>query len=102
MALVPFPGAAAPDDDDPHIHLTDPDVFRDAGATMSYLDHLHELRNRLINCLLALDAGCVVSFIFINRTFEFVLVPLHRMLPPGGSLIFTQGSEVFMLYMKVG
>ena len=34
MALVPFPGAAKPapdDDDDRHIHLTDPDVLEDAG-----------------------------------------------------------------------
>ncbi|MDQ3347790.1 MAG: twin-arginine translocase subunit TatC [Acidobacteriota bacterium] len=102
MALVPFPGAAAPDDGDPHIHLTDPDVFDDAGAKMSFLDHLDELRKRLINCLIALVVGCVISFIFINRTFEFVMLPLYQMLPPGGSLIFTQGSEAFILYVKVG
>src|SRR3954470_13218663 len=101
MALVPFPGAAAPDDD-PHIHLTDPDVFEDAGAKMSFLDHLDELRKRLINCVLALVAGCVIAFIFINQIFEFVMVPLYRMLPPGGTLMFTQGSEAFMLYMKIG
>jgi sec-independent protein translocase protein TatC len=102
MALVPFPGAAAPDDDDPHIHLTDPDVFEDAGAKMSFLDHLDELRKRLINCVIALVIGCVIAFIFINRIFEFVMVPLYQMLPPGGTLIFTQGGEAFMLYMKVG
>ena len=102
MALVPFPGAAAPDDDDPHIHLTDPDVFEDAGAKMSFLDHLDELRKRLINCVIALVVGCVIAFIFINRIFEFVMVPLYQMLPPGGTLIFTQGGEAFMLYMKVG
>jgi sec-independent protein translocase protein TatC len=102
MALVPFPGAAAPDDDDPHIHLTDPDVFEDAGAKMSFLDHLDELRKRLINCVIALVVGCAIAFIFINPIFEFVMVPLHQMLPPGGTLIFTQGGEAFMLYMKVG
>ena len=102
MALVPFPGAAAPDDDDPHIHLTDPDVFEDAGAKMSFLDHLDELRKRLINCVIALVVGCVIAFIFISHIFEFVMVPLYQMLPPGGTLIFTQGGEAFMLYMKVG
>ncbi len=101
MALVKVPGEAAPDDD-PHIHLTDPDVFEDAGAKMSFLDHLDELRKRLINCLIALVVGCIISFIFINRTFEFVMLPLYKMLPPGGSLIFTQGSEAFILYVKVG
>jgi sec-independent protein translocase protein TatC len=105
MALVPFPSAAAPDpdpDDDRHIQLTDPDVFEDAGAKMSFLDHLDELRKRLINCVLALVFGCVIAFVFINRIFEFVMVPLYQMLPPGGTLVFTQGSEAFMLYMKIG
>lgn len=101
MALVPFPGAAAPDDD-PHIHLTDPDVFEDAGAKMSFLDHLDELRRRLINSVLALAAGCFIAFIFINRIFTFVMMPLQQMLPPGGRLIYTQGGEAFMLYMKIG
>jgi sec-independent protein translocase protein TatC len=101
MALVPFPGAAAPDDD-PHIHLTDPDVFEDDGAKMSFLDHLDELRKRLINCVLALVVGCVISFIFINRIFSFVMLPLQQMLPEGGRLIYTQGGEAFMLYVKIG
>lgn len=101
MALVPFPGAAAPDDD-PHIQLTDPDVFDDAGAKMSFLDHLDELRRRLINCVLALAVGCAIAFVFINRIFAFVMLPLQQMLPPGGRLIYTQGGEAFMLYMKIG
>ena len=51
---------------------------------MSFLDHLDELRKRLINCVLALVVGCVISFIFINRIFSFVMLPLQQMLPPGG------------------
>ena len=103
MALVPFPGAAQPaPDDDRHIHLTDPDVFEDAGAKMSFLDHLDELRNRLIYSVYALVFGCIVAFIFINRIFTFVMKPLQEMLPPGGTLMYTQGGEAFMLYIKIG
>ena len=104
MALVPFPGAAAPDpDDDRHIHLTDPDVFDDvAGAKMSFLDHLDELRKRLIYSVYALVFGCVIAFAFINRIFAFVMEPLQKMLPAGGTLIYTQGGEAFMLYVKIG
>jgi sec-independent protein translocase protein TatC len=103
MALVPFPSAAAPDpDDDRRIKLTDPDVLEDDGAKMSFLDHLDELRKRLINCVLALVVGCVIAFIFINRIFTFVMLPLQQMLPPGGRLIYTQGGEAFMLYVKIG
>jgi sec-independent protein translocase protein TatC len=102
MALVPFPGAAASDDDETQIQLTDPDDFEDAGAKMSFLDHLDELRKRLINCVIALVIGCVVAFIFINQIFSFVMLPLQQMLPPGGRLIYTQGGEAFMLYIKIG
>jgi sec-independent protein translocase protein TatC len=103
MALVPFPSAAAPDpDDDRHIQLTDPDVFEDAGAKMSFLDHLDELRKRLIYCVLALLGGCLVAFVFINHIFSFVMLPLQQMLPEGGKLIYTQGGEAFMLYVKIG
>ena len=103
MALVPFPSAAQPaPDGDRHIHLTDPDDFEDAGAKMSFLDHLDELRNRLIYSVYALVFGCFVAFIFINRIFTFVMKPLQEMLPPGGTLMYTQGGEAFMLYIKIG
>ena len=106
MALVPFPTSTAPDpdrDSDRRIHLTDPDVFDDgAGSKMSFLDHLDELRKRLIYCVYALVFGCVVAFIFINRIVTFVMLPLQQMLPPGGRLIYTAGGEAFMLYMKIG
>jgi sec-independent protein translocase protein TatC len=103
MALVPFPGAAQPaPDDDRHIHLTDPEDFEDAGAKMSFLDHLDELRTRLIYSVYALVFGCFVAFIFINRIFTFVMRPLQEMLPPGGTLMYTQGGEAFMLYIKIG
>jgi sec-independent protein translocase protein TatC len=104
MALVPFPGSAAAEPDpDRHVHLTDPDVFDDdSGAKMSFLDHLDELRKRLIYCVYALVFGCIVAFIFINRIFTFVMLPLQQMLPPGGKLIYTAGGEAFMLYVKIG
>ncbi len=103
MALVPFPGAAAPDPDDQLVRLTDLDALDEGGAgKMSFLDHLDELRKRLINCVLSLVLGCAVAFIFINRIFAFVMLPLQQMLPEGGRLIYTAGGEAFMLYMKIG
>ena len=105
MALVPFPSASPrpPDDDDRHIHLTDPDPFDDdaAGARMSFLEHLDELRKRLIRCVIGLVVGVAVAFIFINRIFRFVLLPLQQRLPDGGTFITTEGPEYFMLYLKV-
>jgi sec-independent protein translocase protein TatC len=104
MALVPFPSASpGRPDEDPHIQLTDPDVIDDdgAGARMSFLEHLDELRNRLIHSVAAVLVGCAVSFFFIQRIFEFVFDPLREMLPSNGKFIATEGPEVFMLYLKV-
>ena len=61
MALVPFPGGPRRFPTTTtirHIHLTDPDALEDAGAKMSFLDHLDELRKRLIACIYALVFGC--------------------------------------------
>ena len=106
MALVPFPGAAkpAPEDDDRQIHLTDPDVFEDAGAKMSFLDHLDELRKRLIACVWGLVAGCAIGFIFVQRIQNFIWLPLYRDLSAshGVKFMFTTGFEPFMLTMKIG
>lgn len=89
-------------DDEPLVALTDPkDLELDSGR-MSFLEHLDELRKRLIASAIGIAAGCIVSFIFLSRIFRFVMLPLQQMLPDGGKLIVTEGPEYFMLYLKVG
>lgn len=100
MALVPFPSPGRPDDDD-RIALTDPEDLND-DSRMSFLEHLDELRKRLIRCVIGIVVGVVLSFAFINRIFDFVLRPLYERLPAGSTFITTEGPEYFMLYLKVG
>ena len=102
MALVPFP-RSSPDvpDDDSLIQLTDRDALDDNGR-MSFLEHLDELRKRLILAVLAALVGCVVAFVFIKEIFAFVIGPLKAMLSNGGTFIATEPTEIFMLYLKVG
>jgi sec-independent protein translocase protein TatC len=104
MALVPFPSASPtpPDPDEPLIELTDADELENGGAKMSFLEHLDELRNRLIACAWALGVSCLIAYIFINRIFTFVMHPLQELLPDGGKLVYTEGPEAFMLYVKIG
>jgi sec-independent protein translocase protein TatC len=94
MALVPFPSATPGDEEDP-------ELFDDAGK-MSFLEHLDELRKRLIYIVYALIAGCAIAYIFISPIFEFITKPMQRILPPGGYLQYTGGPDIFMLYVKIG
>jgi sec-independent protein translocase protein TatC len=107
MAPVPTlerPGSlSVRDDDTPLIELTDPDELELDGGRMSFLEHLDELRNRLIAGLIGIAVGCVIAFIFLDAyIFPFIMLPMQRMLPDGGKLITTEASEFFMLWMKTG
>ena len=68
---------------------------------MSFLDHLDELRKRLVYTALGLLGGFVVAFAFIRYIFEFIMVPLQQVLPDGGRLVYTEPAEAFFLYMKI-
>ncbi|MGE0392499.1 MAG: twin-arginine translocase subunit TatC [Vicinamibacterales bacterium] len=100
MALVPFPNQAsapAPGEDE-----TDPEFGDDqAGGKMSFLEHLDELRKRIIRSLLALVIGTVAAFTYHNEIFDFVMRPMQALLPAGGTLIYTDPTEAFMLHIKL-
>jgi sec-independent protein translocase protein TatC len=93
MALVKFPGLPAPDDD------RDPDDDN-AADKMSFLEHLDELRKRLIVCVSSLGVGFVISWGFIDRLVDFIFVPLHGTIK-GGKFQYTEPGEFFMLQMKL-
>jgi len=96
MALVPFPSVTPGDDED-----DDPNID-DSGSKMSFLEHLDELRKRLIYIVYSLIAGCVIAAVFIQRIFDFIMRPMQKVLPGGGYLQYTSGSEPFMLWIKIG
>jgi sec-independent protein translocase protein TatC len=68
---------------------------------MSFLEHLDELRKRLVYAVYGILGGFVVAFAFIKFIFEFIMVPLQEALPPGGKLIYTEPGEAFFLWMKM-
>ena len=91
------------DPEDNRIELTDADELELDAGRMSFLEHLDELRKRLIASVIALAIGSVVAFIFLDRyIFPFIMLPMQQMLPDGGRLITTEASEFFMLWLKVG
>ncbi len=68
---------------------------------MTFLEHLEELRKRLIFSLVALGGAFLLCWNFADRVFILLARPLARFLPPGEKLVFTRLTEPFMLYMKV-
>lgn len=68
---------------------------------MGFLDHLDELRTRIIRSCLAIGAGMLVAFVFVERIADFVLAPTLRMLPPGTTLIYTKPGEGLSFYLDV-
>lgn len=85
-------------------HKLLPDDERDeelGGSRMGFLEHLEEFRTRLVRSCLAIGAGMLVAFVFIDRIVAFVLAPTRRMLPPGTTLIYTSPGEAFGLYVNI-
>src|SRR4051794_2972223 len=68
---------------------------------MSFLEHLDELRKRIVASCIAIAVGVVATFYWIQPIFDFVLAPTRRALPPGVKLIYTQPGEAFSLYITV-
>ncbi len=67
---------------------------------MTFLEHLEELRQRLVRALIYLAGGFAVCWGFHERIFHFLTEPMRK----GGyteQFIFTGPAEAMMLYMKM-
>lgn len=66
------------------------------------LDHLIELRTRVIRALMALAVGFAVCLYFADEILGLLIYPLKEAFPNGeGQLIFTKLPEVFFVELKV-
>lgn len=68
---------------------------------MTFLDHLEELRKRLLVSFIAVGVGFLVCWSFAEAIFGKLQEPLARFLPPGDTLAYTRLTAPFFLYMKV-
>jgi sec-independent protein translocase protein TatC len=78
------------------------DVFAVLAATLSempFLEHLEELRERIIKALIAVAASFAVCWYFSSELFEFVARPITRI--AGVSLVINDPTEAFTVYLKV-
>ncbi|HWW61979.1 MAG TPA: twin-arginine translocase subunit TatC, partial [Thermoanaerobaculia bacterium] len=68
---------------------------------MSFLDHLEELRKRLIVSLVAVAVAFLLCWNYAQLIFGKLQEPLTKFLPHGDKLAYTRLTAPFFLYMKV-
>ncbi|MBI3940733.1 MAG: twin-arginine translocase subunit TatC [Acidobacteria bacterium] len=79
-----------------------PPPEEEASDKMSFLQHLEELRTRIIYALVALGVAFFVCFFFNIQIFHFIAAPIRQVLPAGQKdLFYTTPTEGFGISMKV-
>lgn len=72
-----------------------------AQGEMTFVEHLVELRDRLLRVVLAVLCFLVVLFPFANDLYAILAEPLLRHLPEGTSMIATQVASPFLTPFKL-
>jgi sec-independent protein translocase protein TatC len=68
----------------------------------SFMEHLRDLRTRVIRALLGVTVGMVAVGWFVPQIVDGLMAPVRAALPVGNQkLIFTSAIEPMMQYMKV-
>jgi sec-independent protein translocase protein TatC len=83
--------APPPVDESPNLTVSD---------SMSFLDHLEELRSRIIRSLIALAVTFVASWAFVQDLYLIVSQPILEALGDQ-PLVFTSPTQPFNLFLKV-
>jgi len=82
----------------------DPEEELLSGKQMSFLEHLEELRQRLIRCVLGICIAFGVCFYYSDTIYGFLAKPLTdtlRALHLSDKLVFTNPTDPFNLYIKL-
>ncbi|HXM11996.1 MAG TPA: twin-arginine translocase subunit TatC [Terriglobales bacterium] len=72
--------------------------------TMGFLDHLEELRKRIIYSIIAIAIGCGASWKYAENIYAIIQRPITEALQHEGlsaKLVFLNPTEPFNLYLKV-
>ena len=89
--------------DTPQLEAPKSDEDELKAGEMPLLDHLIELRQRLIYSLVTVGVLCIVGFIFAKQLFDFLLGPYKAAVPnlKDVHLIYTAPQEFFFTQLSV-
>jgi len=74
-------------------------VARSVDDRMPFMEHLGELRTRIMRALYGLLAGTLIALPFSERIVDWLARPVTKL---GYELVFTAPAEAFWVQMKVG
>ncbi|MDR0842264.1 MAG: twin-arginine translocase subunit TatC, partial [Acidobacteriota bacterium] len=76
---------------------------QEEAGKMSFLDHLDELRKRLVRIAIYLAVGFCATFYFSTSIYNFLSAPINREIEhiSAGGLIYTSPTDPFAISMKV-
>src|SRR5579862_2167835 len=72
-----------------------------AGARMSFLEHLEELRKRIIYSIYSIVAAAIIPGLYAGRIAEWMENYFHQVLPSSVKMIYTQAADGFMFELKL-
>jgi sec-independent protein translocase protein TatC len=78
--------------------MTDDDI---EATKAPLIEHLMELRERLIRALMAFLAMFIISFFFAKDIYNLLVIPYTHVAGPEAKLIYTAPQEYFFTQMKV-
>lgn len=74
---------------------------REELPTMGLLEHLEELRVRLLRAVVVLFVAFLVCWPLSKQIYQFLAQPIYAHLPEGSKLAFLGITDPFMIYVKV-
>ena len=79
-------------------------MIRNVRGEMPFLDHLEELRWRILWSLLAIIVGSIVGFILVLRfgVLDILINPFYEVMGEEERLVFLSPTEPFFLILRVG
>jgi len=83
---------------------TGEDEAKDSMPTMGFLDHLEELRKRLVDSIIAVGAGFAVCWGYHEKIYAIMQKPIMDVLRSQGlpeKLVFQNPTDPFNLYLKI-
>ena len=82
------------------VEVSDSDVRgeKELGGRMTFLEHLDELRKRIVQSLIALVLTSAAGWIFREQIFEILRAPLGDAVQ---TLVYTKVTDTFTIWLKI-